>query len=142
MWLIILIGIGVIIYILPYAFLFESSVISFIFFFVTFLYWMYFFIKATVVNPEAPHRPAHITHVITTGIYSFVRHPMYSADIVLAWGIAVAYPLASVLFSVLWLTIVMILWSYVEEAVLIKKFGDEYLTYQKRTPMFVPKKLK
>ncbi len=142
MWLIIILGVVITVFSLPYVFLFEPSGWAFVFFFFTFVYWMYLFIKAITVNPEAPHRPAHITHLITTGVYRFVRHPMYSADIVLAWGVAVAYPLVSVFFSVLWLTVVMIVWSYVEEAALIKKFGDEYLSYQETTHMFFPRKKK
>jgi len=142
MWLIIIIGIGFNVFMLPYTFLFEASLWSFIFFFVTFVYWMYFFIKAITINPEGPHRPSHISHLITTGVYESIRHPMYSADLILAWGIVVVYPLVSVLFSVVWLTIVMIIWSYIEEAALIKKFGEEYISYQKKTPMFIPRKNK
>ncbi len=142
MWIIILVGIFIEVYFLPRVFMFEPNTLAFVFFFFTFVYWMYFFIKAITINPEAPRRPEHITELVVTGVYQLVRHPMYSADIILAWGVFVAYPLISVFFGVLWLTVVMVVWSYIEEVALIRKFGDAYISYQKKTPMFIPKKRK
>lgn len=76
----------------------------------------------------------------TTGIYSIVRNPLYLGNFFMGLGIA--------LFAHLWwLTLIYILvfWLYyeriifAEEAFLRKKFGDEYLQWANRTPLFIPR---
>ncbi|MCL5011862.1 MAG: isoprenylcysteine carboxylmethyltransferase family protein [Patescibacteria group bacterium] len=138
MWAVIGIGVVINFVLLPHAFMYESSTTSFLLFALAFLYWVYFFTSAATKNLQAPHRPEHITQIITTGTYHLVRHPMYSADIVLMWGISVAYPLVALWASALWLTLVMVLWSYWEEQILLRRFGETYDTYKKKTPMFLP----
>jgi len=142
MWVVILFGVAINFALWPYEFVYQTSSLSFVLFALAFLYWVYFFIKATAKNLQAPHRPYHITQLVTTGVYKWVRHPMYSADIVLAWGIAVAYPLAALWMSALWLTIIMTIWAYVEENILLKRFSEEYGLYRRHTPMFFPLKKK
>jgi protein-S-isoprenylcysteine O-methyltransferase Ste14 len=63
---------------------------------------------------------------------------MYSADIVLAWGAAIAYPLVALWASVCWFTVITIVWAYSEESILEKKFGEEYRMYKKNVPMWIP----
>jgi protein-S-isoprenylcysteine O-methyltransferase Ste14 len=76
----------------------------------------------------------------TTGIYSIVRNPLYLGNFFMGLGIA--------LFAHLWwLTLIYILvfWLYyeriifAEEAYLRNKFGDEYLEWANKTPVFIPK---
>jgi protein-S-isoprenylcysteine O-methyltransferase Ste14 len=75
----------------------------------------------------------------TTGIYSIVRNPLYLGNFFMGLGIA--------LFAYLWwLTLIYILvfWLYyeriifAEEAYLRNKFGDEYLEWANKTPVFIP----
>lgn len=138
MWFIIFLGVIATFLLAPYEFLYTPSAISVAFFILTFLYWMYFFLKGITVNLQAPVRPQHIHHIVTKGVYSIVRHPMYAGDIVLAWGIAVAYPLTALWISALWTTVIMLVWAHIEEQILIKRFGEEYLEYKKRVPMLIP----
>lgn len=76
----------------------------------------------------------------TTGAYSLVRNPLYLGNFFMYLGV--------VLFAHLWwLTLIYVFafWLYyeriifAEEAYLRDKFGDEYLAWAKRTPVFVPK---
>ncbi len=77
--------------------------------------------------------------MVTSGVYSRVRHPIYFADIVMAWGAFIVFPTWNVLFAVLWLTAVLSFWMRLEEAALEKKFGRQYGQYNSRVPMFLPR---
>lgn len=76
----------------------------------------------------------------TTGMYSIVRNPLYLGNFFMGLGIG--------LFAHLWwLTLIYILvfWLYyeriifTEEAYLRNKFGNEYLEWANKTPVFIPK---
>lgn len=72
----------------------------------------------------------------TTGLYKYVRHPMYSSVILLSLGIALAsgslvkYGLVISLFVLLYYK------SMFEEKYLRKKYAD-YDNYTKKTPRFL-----
>ena len=82
------------------------------------------------------HRPEKI---IKTGFYSVIRHPQYVAGLIAHLGITF---LLSGLYS-LFLLPFMILYIYIisrkEEKELINEFGDEYLSYMEKVPMFIPR---
>ena len=74
----------------------------------------------------------NIDHLVTNGVYSRFRHPMYLAMIL--W--IVGYPLFqeskyALLTSVIWIINILI-WRYFEEKELSEKY-DEYKTYKKLT---------
>lgn len=75
----------------------------------------------------------------TTGMYSIVRNPLYLGNFFMGLGV--------VLFVHLWwLTLIYILvfWLYyeriifAEEEFLKRKFGDKYLNWVQKTPVFFP----
>lgn len=104
--------------------------------------WFYFFIGALYVHRKVASSVHEIEKIITIGIYGRVRHPIYSADIILAWGIFFFLPDLRVLVATIWLTFVLFLWMKLEEYGLTDKFGSKYLEYKKRVPMFIPKLFK
>ena len=106
------------------------------------LYWLYFFIGAMLVHRKAPSSVHSIDKIVKEGVYQRLRHPIYSADIVLAWGIFSHWPSMRALTAVIWLTIILSLWMRLEEKGLTEKFGMDYLEYKKQVPMVVPRKLK
>lgn len=77
--------------------------------------------------------------LVTTGIYAWVRNPIYT-------GIAMALTGVSFLFSNIWLILlaplfwldITILMKNTEEKWLITKYGDVYLDYCKRVNRCIP----
>ncbi len=76
--------------------------------------------------------------VITSGVYSRVRHPQYLAGMLSHLGVSL---LLSAYFSLLVtpvIFIVYILLSIKEEKELINEFGEEYIEYSKGVPFIIP----
>lgn len=70
--------------------------------------------------------------LVTTGLYSITRHPVYLFVLILIW-ITPTLTADRLLFNVLWST-----WIYIglrlEERALVRQFGDEYREYRRRVP--------
>ena len=79
--------------------------------------------------------------VITTGVFSIVRHPIYLSSILLYLGfILLSLSLLSVL---VWFIIIIFYYqiSRYEEKLLTQRFGSAYEEYMKKVPMLFPIKL-
>jgi protein-S-isoprenylcysteine O-methyltransferase Ste14 len=78
------------------------------------------------------------TQLVQTGIYRFIRHPLYASLLYLAWGIFFKSPalldgcLTAVATAFLYAT------ARADEAECLVKFGEEYAGYMKKTKMFIP----
>jgi methanethiol S-methyltransferase len=77
-------------------------------------------------------------HLITYGIYGFIRHPQFSAVLVLLWArdITETWLVINAI-----LTLYLIIGSRIEEMRCIAAFGDEYRRYMTEVPRFVPRKV-
>ena len=139
MWLIVIAGAALAFHFVPGRALFHRTVLSVAVFALTVVNWLYFFIGAALVHREVTRSAVGITHLVTTGVYSKVRHPIYSADILLAWGIFLIFPALKFLVSAIWLTMVVAIWMKLEESALIAKFGVEYAHYKSTVPGFIPR---
>ena len=76
--------------------------------------------------------------LVTDGIYRRIRHPMYSALLLLAWGIflkRISIVSTSVVFAA---TVLVVVASKVEERENIYVFGSDYEAYIKRSKRFIP----
>ncbi len=82
------------------------------------------------------HRPEK---VVSTGIYSHVRHPQYLGGMLSHMGMTF---FLSGLGSLL-LTPIVILINFViarkEEMEMVREFGEDYEEYKRQVPMFIPK---
>lgn len=77
--------------------------------------------------------------LVFTGMYQYVRHPLYFATIVLILGLFLLVPTQKMLL-VLLISYGYILIGYrLEERKLVEVFGDKYLDYQKRVKAIIPR---
>ncbi|MEK6921971.1 MAG: isoprenylcysteine carboxylmethyltransferase family protein, partial [Nanoarchaeota archaeon] len=77
--------------------------------------------------------------LITKGPYAYVRHPIYSAGILKAFGFVLVTNSFLGLFALLFLLIPALLYRLrVEEKVLVGHFGQVYLRYKKRVKAIIP----
>ncbi len=81
-------------------------------------------------------------NVITKGVFSVVRHPIYLGSILTYLGLILMT--LSLLSVALWVIIIIFYWfiSRHEEKLLTERFGDEYLQYMMKVPMLFPLRLK
>jgi len=86
-----------------------------------------------VLHIEDDHR------LITTGVFGYIRHPVYAGGILGLVGIYMAFR------SVVMLVLVSLLYFIVirhrmlfEEEMLVEEFGDEYREYMERTSRLIP----
>ncbi len=77
--------------------------------------------------------------LVTTGIYSKVRHPFYLSIFLMFSGVAIiSWNWYGLLFFVLFI-LGLVIRIKKEEKELITKFGDEYRDYMQKTPRLIPK---
>ena len=77
--------------------------------------------------------------LITSGIYKRVRHPIYTATVLLFAGFFFFNPTITHLVHFIAATFYIIIGAYFEEKKLIQNFGEAYLSYRKNTPFIIPK---
>ena len=76
----------------------------------------------------------------TTGMYSVARNPLYLGNFLMVLGVVIFYrvwwlPLLYILLFAIYYERII----FAEEMYLRRKFGDEYLEWASRTPLFFPK---
>lgn len=78
------------------------------------------------------------TAIVTAGAYRYIRHPLYSSLLFLAWGIAFKAPgwLNGLLALVA--TAFLVATAKAEEVEDMRFFGPAYREYMRRTRMFIP----
>jgi protein-S-isoprenylcysteine O-methyltransferase Ste14 len=76
--------------------------------------------------------------LVTTGVYRFVRHPLYASLIYLSWGIFLKHPTTELLILTLICSVLFYLTALHDEKECIVYFGDEYSNYMKHSKMFIP----
>lgn len=93
--------------------------------------WSFLGVRQLVVGAE--DKPAQL---VVSGLYSRVRHPLYTAGLVFIWLI----PRMSVNFLALnlGLSLYLVVGAMVEERKLVAEYGDAYVRYREQTPMFLP----
>lgn len=77
--------------------------------------------------------------VVSTGVYSIVRHPQYLGGILAHIGFSFLLSgLYSLVVAPLAIAIIYII-SWKEENELTKEFGQKYVEYRSKVPMLIPK---
>lgn len=83
-------------------------------------------------------RPEASDRLIREGVLNQVRHPLYSATILLMVGYFVYSPNLSSLVTMLCILAYLPIGIWLEERKLIATFGEEYRRYQREVPMLIP----
>jgi protein-S-isoprenylcysteine O-methyltransferase Ste14 len=78
------------------------------------------------------------TTLVTKGAYRYIRHPLYSALLFLAWGVFFKNPAWIGGILALTASTFLVATARIEEAEDIHYFGTSYQDYMKQTKMFVP----
>lgn len=139
MWLIILIGLFVDFQLVPARLMWSRNLFTSLFIIPALGWWLYFFIGAIKIHRNAPLSANKIDRLVTSGVYGKVRHPIYSADIVLGWSLFFFHPDVRFLIGAHLAMFVFLFWIWLEEKALIEKFGDQYLKYKRKVPKLFPR---
>lgn len=98
-----------------------------------------------VGQPDAQHRADEpllglekTTTLVTVGVYRYIRHPLYSSLLFLAWGVFLKDVSPITGFCVAAATAALIATAKVEEAEDVRFFGPAYQAYMKQSKMFIP----
>jgi protein-S-isoprenylcysteine O-methyltransferase Ste14 len=79
--------------------------------------------------------------LVTDGLYGLVRHPQYLGLFIALFGEGIVHWPTP--FSVALFPLVVVAYTYLarkEERQMVEQFGEEYRAYQRRVPMFVPRR--
>jgi protein-S-isoprenylcysteine O-methyltransferase Ste14 len=75
-------------------------------------------------------------HLVTTGLYKCVRHPLYTAGLAIIWLTPlITWNLLALNFGI---TLYILIGAYFEERKLLTEYGSEYAEYRHHTPMLIP----
>jgi protein-S-isoprenylcysteine O-methyltransferase Ste14 len=87
------------------------------------------------------HEARREGRLVTDGVYARMRHPQYTGLFLIVFGEGIvhwptivsvaAFPIIVVAYTVL---------ARKEERQMLEQFGDEYRRYQRRVPMFIPRR--
>lgn len=77
-------------------------------------------------------------HLVTEGIFAYIRHPMYTSLLLLAWGLFLKNITLIGLVVVITTTVFVVVAARVEEGENIAFWGLRYRAYMRRTHRFIP----
>ena len=92
--------------------------------------WSFLGLRQIFTQEDAPPQ------LVVRGLYRWVRHPLYTAGLVLIWLTPVMT--ANLLALDAGLTLYIIVGAMFEERKLQAEFGEAYAVYKRRTPMLIP----
>ena len=75
--------------------------------------------------------------LVKSGIYAYIRHPMYTSVLIMMFGVVLLYPVRFVVVSYLLLVIILLLKLLYEES-LWKAESSEYVEYMQQTKRLIP----
>lgn len=117
--------------------------------------WLLLFVSAYLViagyllirykgrpNPERPESNLFgfekTTQLVDTGVYRFIRHPLYASLIYVTWGLYLKHPDWPLFVLSVFSTLMLYITSRFDEKECIAYFGKKYTEYMKHTKMFIP----
>jgi protein-S-isoprenylcysteine O-methyltransferase Ste14 len=76
--------------------------------------------------------------LVDTGIFRYIRHPLYASLLLLTWGIYLKAPTLLLLIPSLLSTAFLFVTAILDEQECIGYFGEAYADYMKRSKRFIP----
>ncbi len=89
-------------------------------------------------NDKTLYQIEQTIYLIDKGIYKYIRHPLYSSLLFLAWGILFKNITFELLFTALISTTFLYFTAIYEEKECIVFFGNKYIEYMKKSKRFIP----
>jgi Putative protein-S-isoprenylcysteine methyltransferase len=89
-------------------------------------------------NDDSLYAFEKTTELVDTGIFRYIRHPLYSSLIFLSWGIWLKNPSFQLAPFALISSICLYLTAISDERECINYFGEKYKQYMKHTSRFIP----
>lgn len=78
------------------------------------------------------------SQLVTTGVYRYIRHPLYSSLLFLGWGMFFKSPSWLDAGLALLCTLFLTATARIEERENIEYFGADYEVYMRQSKMFIP----
>ena len=78
------------------------------------------------------------SELVQTGIYKYIRHPLYSSLLLLTWGIFLKHPDWILLLVAVFASSFLYLTARADENECTYYFGEIYREYMKKTKRFIP----
>jgi protein-S-isoprenylcysteine O-methyltransferase Ste14 len=78
------------------------------------------------------------TNLVTSGIYKYIRHPLYCSLLLLTWGIFFKHPILTAATLAITATVFLVFTAKADESECTRFFGTQYQDYMKRSKMFIP----
>ncbi len=77
--------------------------------------------------------------LVTSGIYGHIRNPQYLGILLLTFGMNIQW--LTILTLLLWPALVIVYYRLAKEEAkeIEERFGEEYLKYKQKVPMFIPR---
>lgn len=76
--------------------------------------------------------------IVKSGLYGYIRHPLYFSLFLLGTGIVLKDPGTVQLLLGFVIVVAVYVTARMEEGEMTAKFGEEYRSYMKETKMFIP----
>jgi protein-S-isoprenylcysteine O-methyltransferase Ste14 len=94
---------------------------------------------ALLLRVGKPHGDFENTsHLVTVGLYKFIRHPLYASLVMLGFGVFFKHITITTTALAFFNFVALIATAKKEEKEMLVKFGEEYITYMTKTKMFIP----
>lgn len=99
--------------------------------------WMRFAgLKQVLAYMQGGELPLPDEALVTTGLYAFVRHPLYLFSLLVLWFTPTMTNM-SLIFNIS-ATLYFVFGSLVEEQRMLTYYGEQYAQYQKNVPWLLP----